>query len=231
MNRHGDKFYYFLRENPKEANGKYIPKEKEPWVQQMLQQEYNEAIVKMIREEIQLIDRYLLKANPTRINELYYQMSKGRQRLIHPVALSDEEYVSQWESKEYQGKAFAEDAPEFYTNKGERVRSKSEVIIANLLEKYQIPYRYEYPIKLEGIGTVYPDFTTLCIKKRTEIYIEHLGLIDDEEYREKNIRKLTCYEMNGIRAGYNLIITYESARTPLNTRLVEKKIKDIYDIL
>ena len=52
---------------------------------------------------------------------------------------------------------------EFYSNSGVRVRSKSELIIANMLEKYGIPYRYEYPLLLNGNDLVRPDFLCLNI--------------------------------------------------------------------
>ena len=38
---------------------------------------------------------------------------------------------------------------EFYTRKGERVRSKSELIIAEELQRYQVPYLYEKPLELK----------------------------------------------------------------------------------
>ncbi len=42
-------------------------------------------------------------------------------------------------NQSYEKMSFREDAPEYYSNKGERMRSKSEVIIANLLDKLGIP--------------------------------------------------------------------------------------------
>lgn len=52
------------------------------------------------------------------------------------------------------------------------MRSKSEVIIADLLNKEGIPYRYEFPLYLKEFNTVYPDFTILNVRKRKEIYWE-----------------------------------------------------------
>ena len=51
---------------------------------------------------------------------------------------------------------------EYYTIKGERVRSKSEKIIADELYRYQIPYKYEFPLTLATHNRniqLYPDFT------------------------------------------------------------------------
>lgn len=46
------------------------------------------------------------------------------------------------------------------TSKGLKVRSKSESIIATLLDMNEIPYRYEAPLTL-GDHTFYPDFTVM----------------------------------------------------------------------
>ena len=67
----------------------------------------------------------------------------------------------------------------FYTSKGERVRSKSEVIIADVLNREGVPYRYEYPIYIKGIGKIYPDFTVLNIGIRKEMIWDHFGMMDD----------------------------------------------------
>lgn len=62
-------------------------------------------------------------------------MHRERQKLVTPIWVPDDEFVQVWQQEEYTGKEFAEGIPEFYTEKGERVRSKSEVIIADLFNK------------------------------------------------------------------------------------------------
>jgi hypothetical protein len=110
------------------------------------------------------------------------------------------------------------------TDRGERVRSKSELIIANLLSKEGIPYKYECPLRLKGFGTVHPDFTALRRKARKEIYWEHLGMMDDPEYAEKAVRKISAYGANGFFPGDRLILTAETKSTPLNVRLIRDLI-------
>ena len=64
------------------------------------------------------------------------------------------------------------------TAKGERVRSKSEKILADYFYSRKIPYHYEKPLHLRGYGIVYPDFTLLSRKTRREVYWEHEGLVE-----------------------------------------------------
>ena len=120
---------------------------------------------------------------------------------------------------------FAEDdETEFYTDNGERVRSKSEVLIANAMKKHGIPYKYECPIVLKGIGKIHPDFTALNIRRRKIYYWEHLGKMDDPDYARKNTFRLNMYEKNGLFHGDSLITTRETSTLPLDTKLLDRMI-------
>lgn len=106
------------------------------------------------------------------------------------------------------------------------MRSKSEKILADKLYAMNIPYVYEIPLYLRGYGDVRPDFMVLNKRTRKEYYWEHLGMMDDREYCEKTIRKIECYEKNGIFPGKNLLLTYETEMHPLNGRVVEEIIRE-----
>ena len=109
---------------------------------------------------------------------------------------------------------------------GLMVRSKSEAFIANELSGRGIPFRYECLLEVDGL-TYYPDFTIIHPITHETIYWEHLGLMDDAEYREKAKRKLVNYTRAGIIPGVNLIITYETDYNPLDFQVV-KKLIDAY---
>ena len=155
--------------------------------------------------------------------------------LIEPVTLSDEQYAEGWKKKVLQsageGMPFSEDSQKYYTANGECVRSKSEVIIADALLRNGVPYCYEVPLKLKRIGdvgkvTFHPDFLCLNVRTRGEFYWEHFGKMDDEDYKDNAVGKLNLYVENGFLPGRNLIITMESGVESLDTRVVEKMIKE-----
>ncbi len=139
-----------------------------------------------------------------------------------PIELPDDEYIAQWQAYEYEKKPFRDNDTEFYTDLGERVRSKSEIIIANTLLKMKIPYRYECPLRLQNGVWIYPDFTVLRMRDRRELYLEHLGMMDDLTYCESAMRRITQYEMNGLYPGDRLLLTHETRREPLNLKLLER---------
>ncbi|MBP5730304.1 MAG: hypothetical protein J6X19_03780, partial [Clostridia bacterium] len=102
-------------------------------------------------------------------------------------------------------------------------RSKSERIIANMLDKNGILYKYEKPLSLRGF-TVYPDFTILDIRNRREIYLEHLGMMDNDKYLDNAILKLNRYSRAGYQLGDRLLVTMESSIRPLNIHAAEKMV-------
>ncbi len=117
----------------------------------------------------------------------------------------------------------------YSTDAGERVRSKSEMMIANLLFAMRLPYQYEKPLYLNG-KTVLPDFTILDTKTRTEVYFEHFGLMDQEEYRTAALLKIENYEKAGFMLGKDFLFSFESERVPFDVTLIRKKLCRRFDV-
>jgi hypothetical protein len=57
------------------------------------------------------------------------------------------------------------------------------------------------------------------------MYWEHLGMMDDPVYVENALQKIALYEQNGIFPGEDLILTYETEQTILNTSKIEELVK------
>ena len=222
----GTYFYHTSRDsmdNPLRQN--YIKAEDHKLIEALAMKDYNQKLLRSLIEQKKIIDRFLRGYNPQSVQDVYRHLSQARQALVMPIIETDEEYIKRWESKEYKRKGFAIDAPEIYSDRGERVRSKSEKMIADKILQMAVPYRYECPIYLEGYGEVWPDFTLLNIYTRAVVYLEHLGMMDNPEYADKALKKIELYERNGIICGKNLIITHETSQRPLDMRIVESKIK------
>ena len=126
--------------------------------------------------------------------------------------------------KNIRGK-FKEGTPLILTEKGERVRSKSEKILADYFYRKNILYKYEKPLHLKGYGTVYPDFTFLSKKTYQEIYWEHEGMMDKQDYARAAVRKIELYQINHVYPGDRLIITFETEQNVLNSKIIENLIE------
>ena len=148
-----------------------------------------------------------------------------RQLLVTPIEPIWEKELAKWYDSEYHGKEFYEGTAEIVTEKGERVRSKSEKILADYFYRNNILYQYEKPLYLKGYGTIYPDFTFLSKKTRKEIYWEHEGMMDKPEYAKSAVKKIESYQRNGIHLGERLILTFETELTVLNSQIVEELVE------
>lgn len=94
----------------------------------------------------------------------------------------------------------------YTTQKGDLVRSKSEVIIANMLFTSNLNYEYEKRVQINKEKSILPDFTIFY--NNNIIYWEHLGLIGVESYDKDWLEKKEVYENY---LSNKLIKTYESA--------------------
>ena len=219
--------YYHVTSADK-PHGKYIPKKQGTTACQLAQKDYDSKIITLVENEIAALKAYLITAST--ISNFTLEMCPARQKLITPLTLTDEQYAAKWKTTPYQGLPFAPDATAFTTIRHERVRSKSEVLIANALTQNNIPYRYEYPLILQkphsrDTTTLYPDFLCLNLRTRQEFIWEHFGLMDSPEYAQNAASKLNLYTQNQILPGRNLIITMETATEPLTPSIIEEMIK------
>ena len=174
-----------------------------------------------------LITRCLKDYNDDEIEELFESLHPERKKLVTPIEPTFKQLEAEWYAAPYTGKAFAEGTPVIMSERGERVRSKSEKILADYFFRNDVLYKYEKPLNLSGYGMVFPDFTFFSKKLRKEIYWEHEGMMDKPEYAVKAVKKLNSYQKNGILPGERLILTFETEQDLLNTSIV-KQLVDRY---
>ena len=219
--KHKGSSQFFVRKNEKETNGTYIKKKDRSFAELLAQIEYNQELLHAIEKEIsELQNLQTIPANNPYTTALE-KINPLKRSLIRMPYVSDEDYCLEWIKQEYPIMGFKEGAPEYYTKKGLRVRSKSEIIIAETLDKYEIPYLYEKPIKLSVNRIVHPDFTLLNTINRKELCWEHFGMMDDIEYRNNAFNKIRDYESNGYCQGVNFVWTWETSKLPINTKAVD----------
>ncbi|MDO4633826.1 MAG: hypothetical protein Q4B01_08235 [Eubacteriales bacterium] len=225
-NDHGRTRYY---RKTGEKKYEYINRKDLGSAKELAQKKYENDLIRLLERRISQWKKILRDYSDTEIDDLYEAEREERKALIVPVREGWEEYQRKWYQEPYEGKIFLPDTPVILTEKGERVRSKSEKILADYLHRKGIPYKYEKPLKLRGAGIIYPDFTLLSSRTRKEIYWEHDGRMDDPEYAKKAVQKINLYVRNGIMPGNRLLITYETSSQTLQMDIVEKLLENILE--
>lgn len=107
---------------------------------------------------------------------------------------------------------------------GLQVRSKSEMMIANTLQIYSVPFCYEATLKLSG-RDFSPDFTIMRRRDHKIFYWEHFGLVHEWSYRKNMKYKLEIYEEHNIVPWDNLLISYDTEKGALDLQVIQHLIQ------
>lgn len=224
--REGNYCKYYVVKKCSDTTGDYIPVGNKDYIQKLAQKDYNKRFLKTSKVEVSILEKLIQKLSDNDSNNVFLDLSEERKRMVVPYILTDDLYALEWQAKKFKENTYLVENKIYDTRRGEKVRSKSEAIIADIFFELRIPYKYEAPIHLGGRNR-YPDFTLLKMSSREEIFLEHFGLMDDEDYRASAFQKLDEYRENGIYLGKNLIITYETASAPLDIKGIRRMLKEI----
>ena len=229
---HRGGFQYFRVTAKTGRKGEYIPERKMSLASAIAQRDYDAKMLAEIQRQRGVLEKCVAKYDVSVAENLYAQLHPARRSLVAPLVYPDDDFVARWSAVNYSGRGFDADGPMLMTARGERVRSKSEIIIADALFRRGIPYRYEYPHELLLAGArnrkrivVYPDFTCLNVRTHREIVWEHFGMIDVPEYCQNMASKMEMYLMNGFCLGKNFVMTTETHDRPLNSMMVEAMLE------
>ena len=108
----------------------------------------------------------------------------------------------------------------YQTLDGNYVRSKSEVIISNLLYNAGINYQYEELLEYDSGKAINPDFT-IYLENGKKLFWEHIGMLGYEEYDDNWTKKVEIYRTH---FPGQLFKTYESG---VLSKDAEKIIEEI----
>lgn len=220
---------FYLRGDSSNPNGQYISKTDMRTIKTHLQKSYDEKVLKLLEREEMALRRELNSCAGIveEMRKIYSDNPPKIKELISPIDCSDEDFANYWMNIPYEKKEILTDSEQI-TEKGETVRSKSELNIANALYKYGIPYKYECPLILIDGQVIHPDFTVLNLKQRKTVYWEHRGMMDDRGYAKHSVSRIRDYQKSGIYLGDNLIITEETTDCVLGTREIERVIRHYF---
>lgn len=211
-------------------NGQYASKKKLNKITAIAQKEYDEKLLSLLKQKLHNVEELCGFYGERREDIMFEKLCKGRKNIVKPFRLPQSEFVKQWIDEEYEPYNRWDDVKsEFYTQKGERVRSKTEKMIADELAFFNVPYKYEYPLELfdgKQKKVVRPDFVALNIRTLKVFILEHLGMMDKVGYYNTNLNKLDLYEKNGYLIGVNLIILHETSDAQVSVPIVRNYIKE-----
>lgn len=227
--KHGKEYQYYV-------DDKYLRRSQQDIAEGICVGSYYKRVSTQIKRKLYWLDGLIKTFESNNSNDIYNGFNYGKQILLSNLKYkSPSQIIDEFNKQQYSDNtSFLELHPietGIYTNNGEQVRSKSEKIIADALQNKGIPYKYEIPLSLMKNNkkiTIHPDFTVLNVRTAKKFYIEHLGMMSDEEYFIKAVNKIMLYEKNNILQGRDLIVFYESEFQPLNTAVLNEYINEFF---
>lgn len=205
--------------------------------------EFNKVLLILPRSPI-MVTRELLYTALTRQKEKVIVLLQGTATDLHKF--SSERYSATAcrltnlfgppKPMEFKG-YFLEERLIHNTTRGELVRSKSEVIIANLLHEKNIDYDYEQELIINGVPQdKFPDFTIEDDDTGVKYVWEHLGMLSDHAYKRRWQEKKRWYRDNGILphkdgggANGTLIISRDDPRGGIDSLYIKKLIEEVFN--
>lgn len=214
-------YYYKVSEGTVE---KYLSdKDDAETIKELVQKNYLKKVLALAKNELSELKKIKETYPKTLPEELYDQLPQARKQYAEPIVPGNDRFVRKWLDEPYEHRIIRKDKPAYISLKGDRVRSKSEMIIADRLWAYGIPYKYECPLMLDN-EVIHPDFTVLRISDRKIVYHEHCGMMDDPKYVEDFVARVNLYNRCGIFLGDRLFLTFETSSVPLDVRNIDNII-------
>ena len=228
----GETNYYHRYNDEKGVHLDYIPKKTNlKLAKELATSAYLKNLDAIISKQLALLRKFNDSFSLIELEDAYYDLPVERQRLIAPLFLSSDDYAKAWDAETYEKCSKYPEGLIYTTDKGDLVRSKSELIIANYLHAHRdkLFYRYECPLTLDHPYsiTIYPDFTIISRRTGQIVYLEHCGMLDNEQYANAFVNKMNTYISNDIIPGRDVILTSETSTQPLVLQTLWIQVQNI----
>lgn len=220
----GDLYSWYVSNPTEKKKRVYLPKSERELAEKLAYKGYLKKQIIDDSENLRAMKYYLNNYSEGKRAEKYINKNSEFKYLLYSRIGKNDNTINEWLHDINTGKPKNPENLRYNTKAGVIVRSKSEQIIVSHLVDHNVPFKYEERLFYNGYN-IYPDF--MIMNPRThEIYIwEHLGMMDNDEYRNKNIRKINDYAKLGFNLGEKLIITCETIASGLDEFLVDFYIK------
>ena len=211
---HGHTYYY------NRVNGKRIylgNQEKNQTIAQMKAHKLLSTCVQHIDSNEKLFRHVIEKYRDVHPELVRSSLGKAYQDAeidVQPGGMSNYE---DWGYQEYQRSTKYPEGLVHRTLKGDYVRSKSEVVIANTIHMKNLQYRSEELTQV-GKHIFAPDFKILIPRTGRTKILEHFGMMDNPEYRERALWKMSTYIENGYRPYEDILFTFDDLNGTIDAK-------------
>lgn len=212
--KNGKKYYYHLLE----GKATYIGRKQSDLVERLQERRFAEEMLKTAGDDEVCLLRTLAVLQPVSPESIRRKLPKAYISEVSSIITDGEAWAgAPYVKKSSYGRY---EDPLQLTMKGDYVRSKSELNIANMMYMKGIPYRYEEVTELCG-ETIAPDFAVYRESDGKVLFLEHFGMMYNRKYRDDFAWKVHLY----IKAGYmpykDVFFTFEDLDGNIDTQFID----------
>lgn len=228
----GRKYFYLTNFEKSTRRRKYLGNSRNPKVIEIKEYHYLDNLIENCKSNIKALQNILNKYVIVSPDEMEKRIPKAynvNSVLLNKIfgTLDTSEWKANAIKTRNANERYMPDKLQHKANCGEMMRSRGEVIIANILDSLELEYVYELPMMMNGNRKI-PDFVVLHPIKKVEIIIEYMGLYNEKEYRESNEKKIAEYFDAGYILGRNLFVFMDDANGSFDSEITNKILKTIF---
>ena len=236
--KYRSKYKYYLKESGDEKEH-YIPEKPDNRIWKIQRKRFAQCMIKVLENNIKAKEILFKKLLPDSEVDIVEKMPHAYRPNSNFKPKNTEEKSNSVHQSE---NPYKRENLTVKTSFGLFVRSKGEMIIAELLYSLGIEFYYEKALiirvqrtvkeRIQGElvekvvwekRTVYPDFT-IILPNGQIYYWEHEGMLTDPEYAKNTIQKMIDYNMNNIYQAHNLIVTAEGPHNDIDVEGIKRII-------
>lgn len=192
--------------------------------------EYSRIALQILQYDLKMLETVLQRLRPYTPENIRVSMRQAYRSLpddCFRMIRQPKEALSRqfaWARAPFNQSTYKPEEKIHTTSRGLHTRTRAELLIAEMLYRFNIPFRYEQVLPI-GKYDFAPDFTFLD-KDGNEFYLEYCGMMEDIFYRERQIWKRGVYESAGITEWENMIYIYDLGES-VDMRKVEAVIRGV----
>ena len=221
-------YRYYLRSKTSDGriHESYLPNSKEQLTKECCEAAYLRKLIPTLEKEIEALKKFNVSYMPQEKINAWVNLPEGVKLLTRPIFKSNEQICRDWEYAAFEKNTFPISNPaQYVTKKNEIVRSRIELIVADVLYDLKIPYRYECKLELPQ-GIIYPDFTIMHPRTLEVFYIEIFGMMDNPEYEQAAFAKIAKYAASDIYS--RLLMFFDHKNAPISPTNIKKTLEESF---
>lgn len=230
--RPSGKAYYYVK-RPGASSYNYIGPSSHREVVRICEERFLEEALRRIDHNIDLVSSLINNYLPLDSHYINDSLPIAYRSDFQPISEMYRDISTKWLEKQicFQ-KGFPENYPEnkrHQTSDGIMVKTLSEMLIYERFKAAGLTLVYELPFAPKDHGpALYPDFAVLSpIDFESVIFVEYVGRMDLQQYREGFAKKVGRYIDSGYIPGVNLFFIFSDKDGNIDSFQITKVIADI----